>query len=119
MRLAPEADPSTGSGTSASRLRTLLPLLRGCLLATICVTAALIALAEFGVQIGPLLAGAGVVGIAVGFGAQTLVRDVISGAFYLMDDAFRLGSTSTSATRRAPSRRSGFAPCSSGTSAAR
>jgi moderate conductance mechanosensitive channel len=91
MRLAPEADPSTGSGTSASRLRTLLPLLRGCLLATICVTAALIALAEFGVQIGPLLAGAGVVGIAVGFGAQTLVRDVISGAFYLMDDAFRLG----------------------------
>ena len=96
-RLAPEAGPGTGSGTgelsgtSASRLRTLLPLLRGCLLATICVTAALIALAEFGVQIGPLLAGAGVVGIAVGFGAQTLVRDIISGAFYLMDDAFRLG----------------------------
>jgi small-conductance mechanosensitive channel len=48
-------------------------------------------LAALGVNIGPLLAGAGVVGLAVGFGAQTLVRDIISGAFYLMDDAFRLG----------------------------
>jgi small-conductance mechanosensitive channel len=73
-RLAPEVGPDTGSGTSASRLRTLLPLLRGCLLATICVTAALIVLAEFGVQIAPLLAGAGVVGIAVGFGAQPRAR---------------------------------------------
>jgi small-conductance mechanosensitive channel len=43
------------------------------------------------VNIGPLLAGAGVVGLAVGFGSQALVRDIISGAFYLMDDAFRLG----------------------------
>jgi small-conductance mechanosensitive channel len=49
------------------------------------------ALAALGVNIGPLLAGAGVVGLAIGFGAQTLVRDIISGAFYLMDDAFRLG----------------------------
>jgi small-conductance mechanosensitive channel len=96
-RLAPEVGPGTVSaagepgGTGPSRLHTLLPLLRGCLLATICAMAALIVLAEFGVQIAPLMAGAGVVGIAVGFGAQTLVRDVISGAFYLMDDAFRLG----------------------------
>ena len=96
-RLAPAAGPGTvggagePGGTGASRLHTLLPLLRGCLLATICVMAALIVLSEFGVQIAPLLAGAGVVGLAVGFGAQTLVRDVISGAFYLMDDAFRLG----------------------------
>ena len=44
-----------------------------------------------GLQIGPLLAGAGVVGIAVGFGAQTLVRDVLSGVFFLLDDAFRVG----------------------------
>ena len=53
--------------------------------------AAMTVLAALGVNIGPLLAGAGVVGLAVGFGAQTLVRDIISGAFYLMDDAFRLG----------------------------
>ena len=44
-----------------------------------------------GVNIGPLLAGAGIVGIAVGFGAQTLVRDILSGIFFLFDDAFRIG----------------------------
>jgi moderate conductance mechanosensitive channel len=53
--------------------------------------ASLSALAAMGLQIGPLLAGAGVVGIAVGFGAQTLVRDIISGVFFLLDDAFRVG----------------------------
>ena len=46
---------------------------------------------SLGIQIGPLLAGAGVVGIAIGFGAQTLVKDIISGMFYLLDDAFRVG----------------------------
>jgi moderate conductance mechanosensitive channel len=49
------------------------------------------ALSSIGVQIGPLLAGAGVVGIAVGFGAQTLVRDIFAGMFFLLDDAFRVG----------------------------
>src|SRR5215471_13120825 len=49
------------------------------------------ALSAMGVQIGPLIAGAGVVGVAVGFGAQTLVKDIISGVFYLLDDAFRVG----------------------------
>jgi small-conductance mechanosensitive channel len=44
-----------------------------------------------GVQIGPLVAGAGIIGIAIGFGAQTFARDVIAGMFYLMDDAFRVG----------------------------
>jgi moderate conductance mechanosensitive channel len=48
-------------------------------------------LAALGVQIGPLIASAGVVGVAIGFGAQTLVKDVISGIFYLVDDAFRIG----------------------------
>src|SRR5271166_4414195 len=53
--------------------------------------AAIMAPAAMGVQIGPLIAGAGVVGVAVGFVAQTFVRDVIAGMFYLMDDAFRVG----------------------------
>ena len=44
-----------------------------------------------GIEIGPLIAGAGVVGVAIGFGAQTLVKDIISGMFYLLDDAFRIG----------------------------
>src|SRR5204863_2254230 len=52
---------------------------------------AMMALSAIGVEIGPLIAGAGVLGVAVGFGAQTLVRDVISGMFYLLDDAFRVG----------------------------
>ena len=49
------------------------------------------ALSALGVQIAPLIAGAGVVGVAVGFGSQTLVKDIISGMFYLLDDAFRVG----------------------------
>jgi small-conductance mechanosensitive channel len=48
-------------------------------------------LSALGVEIGPLIAGAGVIGVAVGFGAQTLVKDIISGVFYLLDDAFRVG----------------------------
>jgi moderate conductance mechanosensitive channel len=74
-----------------SRLRTLLPILRNLLLVVLVTMAALMALASMGVEIGPLIAGAGVVGVAIGFGAQTLVKDVISGMFYLLDDAFRIG----------------------------
>jgi moderate conductance mechanosensitive channel len=74
-----------------SRLRTLLPVLRNFAFVIVLVMASLSALAAMGLQIGPLLAGAGVVGIAVGFGAQTLVRDIISGVFFLLDDAFRVG----------------------------
>ncbi len=78
-------------GTGLTRLETLLPLLRKFLFITLLVTVALIAISAMGINIGPLLAGAGVVGIAVGFGAQTLVRDIISGVFFLIDDAFRVG----------------------------
>jgi small-conductance mechanosensitive channel len=55
------------------------------------VFAAMMALAAMGVEIGPLIAGLGVLGVAIGFGAQSLVRDVIAGMFYLLDDAFRVG----------------------------
>jgi moderate conductance mechanosensitive channel len=74
-----------------SRMRTLLPILRNILFIVFLVMAVLMALSAMGVQIAPLIAGAGVVGVAVGFGAQTLVKDVISGIFYLLDDAFRVG----------------------------
>ena len=53
--------------------------------------ATLIVLSSIGVNIGPLIAGAGVIGLAIGFGAQTLVKDIIAGVFFLMDDAFRVG----------------------------
>jgi moderate conductance mechanosensitive channel len=58
---------------------------------TLMAMAAMMALSALGLEIGPLIAGAGVVGVAIGFGAQTLARDVISGMFYLLDDAFRVG----------------------------
>ncbi|MFY0659400.1 MAG: mechanosensitive ion channel [Shimia sp.] len=80
-----------GGGASASRLATLLPLFRNTILLVIVVTIVLIVLLEMGVNVSPLFAGAGVVGLAVGFGAQSLVRDIFSGAFFLFDDAFRKG----------------------------
>ncbi|QKK23771.1 mechanosensitive ion channel family protein [Rhizobium hidalgonense] len=73
------------------RLNTLLPILRNVLFLAIGAVGFLMILDAVGIQIGPLLAGAGVVGIAVGFGAQTLVKDIISGVLYLFDDAFRIG----------------------------
>ncbi|MDB5360834.1 MAG: hypothetical protein JWO51_2131 [Rhodospirillales bacterium] len=77
--------------TGMTRLATLLPLIRNTLAIAIFFLGAMIALGDLGVDIGPLLAGAGVVGIALGFGAQALVRDVIAGLFFLIDDAFRFG----------------------------
>ena len=77
--------------TGMTRLATLLPLIRNTLAIAIFFLGAVIALGDLGVDIGPLLAGAGVVGIALGFGAQALVRDVIAGLFFLIDDAFRFG----------------------------
>jgi moderate conductance mechanosensitive channel len=88
-RLTAEGEQS--SDVPSSRLRTVLPLLRVTILITIVMMATMSTLAALGVDILPLLAGASVVGVAIGFGSQTLVRDIVSGAFFLMDDAFRLG----------------------------
>jgi small-conductance mechanosensitive channel len=83
-----------------SRIRTLLPVLRIVLFVVLSVMAVLMALSALGVQIAPLIAGAGVVGVAIGFGSQTLVKDIISGMFYLLDDAFRVGEYIVSGTFR-------------------
>lgn len=92
LQLAAEDVTRTDEEKSkASRIRTLLPILRNVLAAAIGIVAILMVLSGLGIEIGPLLAGAGVVGVAVGFGAQTVVKDVISGMFYLLDDAFRIG----------------------------
>jgi small-conductance mechanosensitive channel len=88
-RLAVEGPMS--ADLPATRLRTVLPILRATIFVTIVVMAMMSILAGLGVDIIPLIAGAGVVGVAIGFGSQTLVRDIVSGAFFLMDDAFRLG----------------------------
>ena len=79
------------SGKGASRLSTLLPLVRNIIVAAIVVLTGMVILSNMGVDIAPLFAGAGVIGLAIGFGAQTLIRDIFSGGFYLFDDAFRKG----------------------------
>ena len=74
-----------------TRLRTLLPLARIFMVTGLIVSTVMLILSGLGVNIGPLLAGAGIVGLAIGFGAQTLVRDIITGVFLILDDAFRVG----------------------------
>ncbi|MEM7506590.1 MAG: mechanosensitive ion channel family protein [Pseudomonadota bacterium] len=80
-----------GGGTGATRLATLLPLIRNFVLAVILIALGLVTASEMGVNVAPLFAGAGIVGLAIGFGSQALVRDILSGAFFLLDDAFRKG----------------------------
>jgi moderate conductance mechanosensitive channel len=87
----PEAAAHGNVDPKQARLRTLLPIFQNMLLATIVVMVVLMVLSSMGIEIGPLIAGAGVAGVAIGFGAQTLVKDVIAGIFYLLDDAFRVG----------------------------
>jgi small-conductance mechanosensitive channel len=79
----------------AARLRTFLPMLRTSLLAVILTVVALTALSELGVNIAPLLAGAGIIGIAIGFGSQKLVQDLITGLFLLLENAMQVGDTVT------------------------
>ena len=73
------------------RAQTLNSLIRHIFAVLIAAVAVMMILDEFGVQIGPVLAAAGIVGLAVGFGAQHLVQDIISGFFILMDDSIRVG----------------------------
>ena len=82
----------------AARLRTLLPMFRTTLLVALCLLAGLMILSEIGVNIAPLLAGAGVVGIAVGFGSQKLVQDVITGMFLLLENTMQVGDSVTLAS---------------------
>jgi small conductance mechanosensitive channel len=80
-----------GDTPRRTRIRTLLPLLRTVLLCVIVVMTVLIVLSHIGIDIAPLLAGAGVVGLAIGFGSQALVKDVITGLFILLDDQIAVG----------------------------
>ncbi len=84
-------DHSEIGGVGKSRLSTVLPLVRVAAIAFVVAIFGLLAIHNLGVEIAPLLAGAGVVGLAIGFGAQKLVADIVSGLFFLIDDAFRIG----------------------------
>ncbi|NIQ97236.1 MAG: mechanosensitive ion channel family protein [Desulfuromonadales bacterium] len=76
---------------AAKRVETLFRLVRQAVRIVLWLTVGLIVLKEFGVEIGPILAGAGILGLAVGFGAQNLVRDVISGFFFILENQVRVG----------------------------
>ncbi|MEM9224521.1 MAG: mechanosensitive ion channel family protein [Pseudomonadota bacterium] len=97
LRLAEEEPDGAGDaegegfGPGGSRLATLLPIVRNVICFVIASIVLMFGLASLGVDVAPLFAGAGVVGLAIGFGAQALIRDVFSGAFFLLDDAFRKG----------------------------
>jgi small-conductance mechanosensitive channel len=79
-------DPRT-----AQRMATLLPLVRKFLQVVLIAIVVMIVLSSMGIAIGPLLARAGVMGIAVGLGAQSTIADVLSGVFFLLEDAFHIG----------------------------
>ena len=79
----------------SARVRTLLPMLRTALATVVLIFVGLNVLTEIGVNVAPLLAGAGVIGLAVGFGSQTLVRDVITGIFLLFEDSVAVGDVVT------------------------
>jgi small-conductance mechanosensitive channel len=80
-----------GHFARAARLRTFQPMLRTALLCVIVTVVGLTALSEIGVNVAPLLAGAGIVGIAIGFGSQKLVQDVITGLFLLLENTVQVG----------------------------
>ncbi len=91
---AAEEDGDDGGeigGVGLSRVATLLPIIRKTAQFLIIVITVIMVLDNWGINTGPILAGAGVVGLAIGFGAQTLVKDIVSGMFFLADDAFRVG----------------------------
>jgi moderate conductance mechanosensitive channel len=93
-KLAETADPgqpNTDEARRRARLQTLLPIFRNILFVVVIAVAALMVLAAMGFEIGPLVAGLSVVGVAIGFGCQNFVRDIVAGMFYLLDDADRVG----------------------------
>ncbi|MGE0255942.1 MAG: mechanosensitive ion channel family protein [Alphaproteobacteria bacterium] len=84
-------DKPGSTHVQSQRLRTLLPLLRAVVRIAVGVVVVLIVLSQIGVDIAPLLAGAGVIGLAIGFGSQKLVQDVITGMFILIEDTVSVG----------------------------
>lgn len=78
-------------GATRKRVTTLIGLLQTVATTVIWAVVIIISLAQMGLNIAPILAGAGIVGLAVGFGAQNLVRDVISGFFFIMENHIRVG----------------------------
>ncbi|QQC64980.1 mechanosensitive ion channel family protein [Paraburkholderia ginsengisoli] len=83
--------PRNKSRSPSMRARTMLPLVRNVLLVSIMTIAGIVTAANLGINVTPLLAGAGVIGLAIGFGAQSLVTDLITGLFIIIEDTISVG----------------------------
>ncbi len=88
-------NPETGQGEPTARAKTLLSLFRNALAIAMVTMTGMILLSEIGINIGPLIAGAGVLGLAIGFGSQKLVQDVITGVFIQVENAMNTGDVVT------------------------
>ncbi|QOR40513.1 mechanosensitive channel protein [Billgrantia diversa] len=84
-------NPETGKGEPDARAKTLLSLFRNALAIALITMTVMIVLSEIGINIGPLIAGAGVLGLAIGFGSQKLVQDIITGVFIQVENAMNTG----------------------------
>ncbi|MEX0730320.1 MAG: mechanosensitive ion channel domain-containing protein [Aquisalimonadaceae bacterium] len=90
-------NPDAGHGEPTAREKTLLTIFRNAVAVTLIIMTLMIVLSEIGINIGPLIAGAGVLGLAIGFGAQKLVQDIITGVFIQMENAINTGDVITAA----------------------
>ncbi|MGM0759158.1 MAG: mechanosensitive channel protein [Thermodesulfobacteriota bacterium] len=88
-------NPKAGRGEPTARAKTLMTLFHSALAITLATITAMIVLSEIGINIGPLIAGAGVLGLAIGFGAQKLVQDIITGVFIQVENALNTGDVVT------------------------
>lgn len=91
VRMAVATDPSSSSDAEKKREDTLISIFSATLRIVFIIIVSMMALQEVGVEIGPLLAGAGIVGLALGFGGQYLIRDLISGLFIILENQYRIG----------------------------
>ncbi|RAR56242.1 small conductance mechanosensitive channel [Paraburkholderia unamae] len=83
--------PRTKGRAPSTRARTMLPLVRNAVLVTILTITGIVTAANLGINVTPLLAGAGVIGLAIGFGAQSLVADLITGLFIIIEETISVG----------------------------
>lgn len=99
INTAMEVSINRSSSARTGRVKTLLPVIRNLIFVVIVILCTLVLLSEFGVDIVPLLAGAGVLGIAVGFGAQTMVQDFLTGFTIVLEDLLQVGDVVSVAGR--------------------
>ncbi len=95
LRRRIQAWTDSGDLLRAARLRTLVPMIRTVVLIVIGLIVLMTALNELGINVAPLLAGASIIGVALGFGSQKLVQDFITGIFLLMENAMQVGDSVT------------------------